>query len=186
MSTAILEQTAKPEPHATPAGAGINDVKSLDVIDLSSVSTEDVYRTLSAAAGNTGVALINNLSLRAPIGAIQKLFGRLYADPALASRLNATYPTRGVFKAACLDPASSPKVDQKTTIDLSVNRLEELRRLDPALVEELGQDFSDVLDFHSVVEADLLPVLTQATSSITGADLAPLHKGVNNNLRLID
>ncbi|PGH00051.1 hypothetical protein AJ79_08322 [Helicocarpus griseus UAMH5409] len=78
------------------------------------------------------------------------------------------------------------KIDQKTTIDLSVARLQELRRLDPALIQELGEDFEHVLRFYSVVEADVLPVLMQATSDVAGADLAPLHAQRNTNLRLID
>jgi hypothetical protein len=131
---------------------------------LKSTSAEDAYRTLSTAARSTGVALITNLPVRPPITAIQQLFERLYTNSSLASRLNATYPKRGVFKAACLQPAASRGIDQKTMIDLSVNRLQELRRLDPALVQELGQDFADILDFYTVVESDILPIVTQATS----------------------
>lgn len=188
MSAMILERVANSEPGVKLASAwtAIKDVRPLDVIDLSSVSSPDAYRALSKAAGTTGVALINNLPVRPPITAIQNLFARLYADPSLASRLNATYPKCGVFKASCLDPAASPKIDQKTTIDLSLKRLQELRKLAPTVVEALGQDFSDVLDFYAVIETDILPILTQATSSISGANLEPLHKNKNNNLRLID
>ena len=185
----LLEPLAHSSPDANHAGASqavINDVHPFEMIDLGSASPEHAYRALSKAASTTGVALIKNLPVYPPITAIQNLFTRLYADPVLASRLNATYPKRGVFKAACIDPASSPKIDQKTTIDLSVNRLQELRRLDPSLVEALGQDFSDILDFYAAIETDVLPILTRATSCISGADLEPLHKDMNNNLRLID
>lgn len=163
-----------------------NAAQIFDVIDLASIPPEDAYLALAKAAGTTGVALINSLPIRPPIAAIQKLFVRLNADPSLASRLNATYPKRGVYKASCLNPASSPKIDQKTTIDLSVKRLQELRKLDPDLVEVLGQDFANVLNFYTVIETDILPILTQATSRISGADLEPLHNQMNNNLRLID
>ena len=164
----------------------VDDANPFDVINLGSVSPEEAYLAFSKAAGSTGVALINNLPIRPPISAIQKLFKRLYADPSLASRLNATYPKRGVFKASCLDSASSPKIDQKTTIDLSVNRLQELRKLDLSLVEALGQDFSDVLAFYTIIEKEVLPILTQATSRISGVSLETLHDEMNNNLRLID
>jgi isopenicillin N synthase-like dioxygenase len=43
-----------------------------------------------------------------------------------------------------------------------------------------------VLRFYAVVEKEVLPLLMQATSRIAGADLAPMHKKGNNNLRLID
>lgn len=190
MSAVAVERAVNPEPTSHTLASNVtipNDAaKFFDVINLASVSPEHAYRALAKAAGTTGIALINNLPVRPPIAAIQKLFARLYADPSLASRLNATYPTRGVFKVSCLDPASSPKIDQKTTIDLSVKRLQELRRLDPDLVEALGQDFADVLDFYTVIETNVLPILTQATSRISGANLEPLHNEKNNNLRLID
>ncbi|KAF1957209.1 Clavaminate synthase-like protein [Byssothecium circinans] len=188
MSAVLSERAPIAELGAKLAGdkAAINHVGSFDVIDLGSVSTADAYRTLSKAAGTTGVAFITNLPVRPPIAAIRNLFTRLYADPSLASRFNATYPKRGVFKTACLGPAASPNIDQKTTIDLSITRLQELRRLDPTLVEALGQDFSDVLAFYAAIETDVLPILTQATSCISGADLSPMHNGTNNHLRLID
>jgi hypothetical protein len=184
----ILEPFAISEPGVNLASrrAVINHVNPFDVIDLGSVSLMDAYRVLSKAAGITGVALISNLPVHSSITAIQNLFTRLYVDSSLASRLNATYPKRGIFKACCLDPAVSFKIDQKMTIDLSINCLQELRRLDPMLVEALGQDFSKVLDFYAVIETDILPILTQAISCISDADLEPLHKGKNNNLRLID
>lgn len=158
----------------------------LPTINLSSDSREQAFQTLLSAASTTGVALITNLSIQPPIASIQRLFETLYANPALASRLNATYPARGVFKAACLDPASAPNIDQKTTIDLSLARLQNLRELDPTLVDDLGQSFHDVLKFYTIVEADVMPLLLQATSHITGSDLQPKHKHGNNNLRLID
>lgn len=112
---------------------------------------------LSKAAGTTGVALINRLPVRPPVAAIQNLFTRLYTDPSLVSCLNATYSER---KAPCLDPAASPKIDQKTTIDLSINHLQGLRKLDSVLIEELGEDFSDILDFYTIIKRNILPLLT--------------------------
>jgi hypothetical protein len=158
----------------------------LPAIDVGSSANEDVFLALAEAASTTGAALIANLAVKPPISAIQRLFDTLYSNPELAARLNATYPTRGVFKAACLDPSSNPAIDQKTTIDLSVARLQQLREIDPALVKDLGKDFTDVMDFYFVVEKDILPLLNQATSRIASADLAPLHASQNNNLRLID
>lgn len=98
-------------------------VATLPIIDFSTASPEEAYRGLSPAASNTGVGLLTNLVAKPPICAIQRLFATLYSRPDLASRLNATYPLRGVFKNAALDPSSSQSIDQKTTIDLSVARL---------------------------------------------------------------
>ncbi|KAE8450665.1 hypothetical protein EG329_006010 [Mollisiaceae sp. DMI_Dod_QoI] len=158
----------------------------LPAIDVSSSTSKEAYKDLAEAASTVGCALITNLAAKPPIASIQRLFTTLYCTPDLATRLNATYPTRGVFKTACLNPDSNPSIDQKTTIDLSVARLQKLREIDPALVADLGQDFTDVLDFYQVVEKDILPLLLAATSRITRQDLSVLHSQQNNNLRLID
>jgi hypothetical protein len=179
-------------PNTAPHSLGPSKVEptishnGLPAIDFKSSSPEAALTALSTAASTTGAALITNLTIRPPITSIQTLFTRLYTNPSLATRLNATYPTRGVFKNACLDPSSSPAIDQKTTIDLSVARLQKLKELDPALINDLGSEFADVLDFYSMVERDILPLLMRATSAIVGQDIAPLHASANNNLRLID
>jgi hypothetical protein len=160
--------------------------ETFDTIDLSAVSSGEAYEKLSHAARTTGVILISNLPQRPPIAAIQSLFARLYADRSLVSRLNATYPKRGVFKDACLAPDASPQVDQKTTIDLSVSRLQSIREMDPTLIEALGEDFEDIVRFYTYIEANVLPVVTRATSNIGGVELEPTHHGTNNHLRLID
>lgn len=176
-------------PSTVPAGPSRNSSiapNPLPTIDLSSNSTSEAYDTLSTAASTTGAALITNLSIKPPIAGIQRIFSTLYTNASLVAHVNATYPTRGVFKAACLDPSSNPIIDQKTTIDLSVARLQKIREADPVLVADLGQDFEDVLRFYEMVEKSILPLLMSATSRVAGADLAPMHAKRNNNLRLID
>ncbi|KAI2475641.1 Oxidoreductase 2OG-Fe oxygenase family [Pyrenophora tritici-repentis] len=160
--------------------------ETFDTIDLTVASPEEAYQRLSQAASTTGVALISSLPVRPPISAIQNLFTRLYAERSLASRLNATYPKRGVFKDACLVPDASPEIDQKTTVDLSIGRLKSLREMDPDLVEELGENFEDIMKFYTYIETEVLPVITRATSNISDLELELTHNGTNNHLRLID
>lgn len=191
MSTATASQI--PPPTSVKAGLPLttstphpqND-KTFDVIDLVAVSSEEAYEKLSQAARTTGVALISSLPVRPPIAAIQRLFARLNADPSLASRLNATYPKRGVFKDACLAPDASPQIDQKTTVDLSIIRLQSIREMHPTLVEALGEDFEDIVKFYAYIETEVLPIVTRATSNICGLELELTHNGTNNYLRLID
>lgn len=185
MAAALLDTTL---PTAAPSATNYPSLtpNPLPTIDLRSDSTNQAFSTLSKAASTTGAALITHLSIKPPITSIHRLFSTLYTNPLLASRLNSTYPLRGVFKTACLSPTSAPTIDQKTTIDLSVARLQKLRELDPALVDALGRDFEDVLSFYKVVETDVMPLLMRATSAIAGADLAPMHGKGNVNLRLID
>ena len=52
---------------------------------------------------------------QAPFAAIRGLFDYLRANPQDAERLDAIYPTRGIFKTAATHNAAS---DQKFTIDL--------------------------------------------------------------------
>ncbi len=160
--------------------------QTFDTLDLTAVTSEQAYQKLSQAARTTGVALVSNLPERPPIAAIQRLFARLYTDPSLASRLNATYSKRGVFKTACLAPESSPNIDQKTTIDLSIGRLQAIHESDPTLVGILGKDFKHVVDFYTYVESEILPLVTRATSNIGNLELELTHNGTNNHLRLID
>ncbi|KAF2023336.1 Clavaminate synthase-like protein [Setomelanomma holmii] len=177
MSTAIAYQVS--------STTSVHD-KTFDVIDLTTVSSEEAYQKLSQAARTTGVALISSLPVRPPIAAIQRLFARLYADCSLASRLNATYPKRGVFKNACLAPDASLRIDQKTTIDLSISRLQSIRKVDPTVAEALGEEFEDIVRFYTYIETEVLPIVTRATSNISGLELEVTHNGTNNHLRLID
>lgn len=190
MTTAIASQTSL----TTPVGRGLPTTctvssqhdEAFDTIDLTAVTAEEAYQKLSQAASTRGVALVSNLPERPPIAAIQRLFARLYADRELASRLNATYPKRGVFKDACLAPDASPQIDQKTTIDLSISRLQSIREMDPTLVEALGDEFEEIVRFYTYIETDVLPIITRATSNISGANMEVIHNGTNNHLRLID
>lgn len=57
---------------------------------------------------------------------------------------------------------------------------------DPTLADDLGEDFQDIVRFNTYVETEVLPIVTGATSSITGSKLELTHNDSNNHLRLID
>jgi hypothetical protein len=120
---------------------------------------------------------------KAPHSSISALFDRLNASPELATRLNATYPKRGVFKTAGLTNALA---DQKTTIDLSAARLSAFSALAPELIGQLRTEFTDALDFFNAVERELVPAVMKATSDAAGFDIAVLHRERNHNYRLVD
>ena len=138
---------------------------------------------ISHAATTTGIASFTSLGISAPFDAIKVLFDRLAADSHLASRINATYPKRGVYKTAGLHKSD---VDQKVTVDLSAIRLERLNRLSPELVHELGAELKEAVGFFKQVEKELVPRIMQATSTAAGFDMAALHTQRNNNYRMID
>ena len=162
------------------------------------VTPKDAFKAFSAgiqpqlqaidiahAASTTGIYTLpaSELSLKAPLTSISALFDRLNASSELATRLNATYPKRGVFKTAGLTNALA---DQKTTIDLSAARLERLSTLAPELIGQLGTEFTDVLNFFNAVERKLVPAVMKATSDAAGIDMAALHHERNHNYRLVD
>ena len=143
--------------------------------------------TAVAEGGAADIAYLDT-PLRAPFDAIRRLFDYLRADPAAAAALNATYPSRGVFKTAAVrDPAA----DQKLTVDLSPQRLS---RVGPELRHQLApHGFADVIGFfedlttrHVDALLAALGASASASASGEGVDLAPLHRARNLNFRLCD
>lgn len=120
--------------------------------------------------------------LKAPFDAIRQLFDHLRKDPADAEALNATYPSRGVFKSAAVRNGSS---DQKLTIDLSPSRLSFVPDLLRAALAPHGLE--EVLHFFTQLTARHLESLLNMLSAAGGAgDLTPSHRARNVNFRLCD
>lgn len=117
----------------------------------------------------------------APFNAIRRLCDHLRAHPSSADALNDIYPTRGIFKIAAIENATS---DQKLTIDLSPTRAglipSELR----SSLAAHGLD--DILSFFSTIAATHVPTILSGLSEIASADLTSLHKAQNFNFRLCD
>lgn len=164
--------------------AAVADTDKIRQYPIISGTNSQLEIDLAHAATTTGLAHIPSIEGRkAPFNAISKLFDRLYAEPHLATRLNSTYAKRGVFKTAGLN---NPQADQKTTIDLSAKRLENIQRLAPELVQELGQDFKEILEFFYALEGRFIPSVMRASNAAAGVNLEALHAGRNNNFRLVD
>ncbi|KAF5007719.1 hypothetical protein FDECE_5967 [Fusarium decemcellulare] len=120
-------------------------------------------------------------SVKAPFGAIRRLFDYLRANPENASSLNATYPKRGIFKTAATHNASS---DQKFTVDLSPARN---GRIPDELRNALAiAGFNEVLDFFDQVNGTYVVPILSTLSELAGADLYQAHRNGNLNYRLCD
>lgn len=164
---------------STPFRLGNENLPTSFVVPATQIDAD-----LAHAAATTGIAAVPSIAGHAaPFASIARLFDTLYAAPHLAARLNSTYTKRGVFKTAGL---SKPNADQKTTIDLSSARLENMQRLAPELVQELGADFQAILEFFRGLEQKLVPSVMRATSQVAGVNLEGLHASRNNNFRLVD
>ncbi|KAK7747211.1 hypothetical protein SLS62_009153 [Diatrype stigma] len=142
----------------------------------------------SASSSSTPDVAFLDTPLRAPFDAIGQLFDHLRANPAAAEALNATYPTRGVFKAAAVRNGTS---DQKLTVDLSPNRLSGVPDALRATLAPHG--FDRVLEFFGALMTQHLdPVMgalgasAAGEGSNSGIDFAPLHRARNVNFRLCD
>ncbi|XXG95720.1 hypothetical protein Hte_001990 [Hypoxylon texense] len=120
-------------------------------------------------------------TVQAPFSSIRQLFDHLRAKPEAADALNATYPSRGVFKTAAFKNGQS---DQKLTIDFSPNRL---ARVPAELQSSLSSHgFTEVLEFFSELTSKHLDHMLSVLGAAIGADLFPLHRSRNINFRLCD
>ncbi|KAI1802167.1 Clavaminate synthase-like protein [Daldinia bambusicola] len=116
-------------------------------------------------AGMAGIALLDS-SVKAPFDSIRQLFDHLRANPETADALNASYPTRGVFKNAALKNACIP-AELQASLSL--------------------YGFGEVIKFFSELATthldNMLSMLGAAAGSV---DLFPLHRSRNINFRLCD
>ncbi|KAI1489809.1 oxidoreductase [Biscogniauxia mediterranea] len=119
--------------------------------------------------------------LHAPFESIGRLFDHLRANPAHADALNATYPTRGVFKTAAVNNGSS---DQKLTIDLSPKRLSCIPSDLKLSLAPYG--LGQVLQFFDELTTKHLDQVLTSLGAAVGVDLFPIHKTRNINFRLCD
>ncbi|KAI1473957.1 Clavaminate synthase-like protein [Daldinia eschscholtzii] len=120
-------------------------------------------------------------SVEAPFNSIRQLFDHLRASPKVADALNASYPTRGVFKNAALKNGIS---DQKLTIDISPYRLACISAELQASLSPHG--FGDVIKFFSELSANHVDSMLSKLGTSVGIDLLPLHRSRNINFRLCD
>jgi hypothetical protein len=157
----------------------VAEVGGIPTISYTSTPHPTALDLLTTAAKTHGLAAITSLPTP-PFTSIQHLFQTLLTNPALAASLNATYPTRGIFKHAAL---TNPSCDQKLIIDLSRARVS---HIPSELRNDLGDEFAKVLSFFEDIHNNLVPLLLSATSEIIGTDVGPLHAAENVNYRLCD
>ncbi|KAI2467719.1 Clavaminate synthase-like protein [Annulohypoxylon bovei var. microspora] len=130
---------------------------------------------------NTADVVLLDSAIQAPFPAIRQLFDHLRATPSAASALNASYPSRGVFKTAAISNGSS---DQKLTIDISPHRLSQIPA--PLRAALSAHGFSEIERFFTELTSQHLSPMLATLGAAVGADLAPLHGTRNLNFRLCD
>ncbi|KAF8241781.1 Clavaminate synthase-like protein [Wilcoxina mikolae CBS 423.85] len=183
MSTAVLPPNfpvhpsqIKPLPDSVVVEREVGGIPAISYINTPHPTA---LHHLTTAAKTHGLAAITSLPTP-PFTSIQHLFDTLLTNPALAASLNATYPTRGIFKHAAL---TNPNCDQKLIIDLSRVRVS---HIPCELRNDLGKEFAEVLRFFEDIHNNLVPLLLSATSEIIGSDVSALHAAENVNYRLCD
>ncbi|KAI0889958.1 Clavaminate synthase-like protein [Annulohypoxylon maeteangense] len=130
---------------------------------------------------STADVVLLDSAIQAPFPAIQQLFDHLRSTPSAASALNASYPSRGVFKTAAMNNSVS---DQKLTIDISPTRLS---RIPASLQASLStHGFSEIVQFFTELTSKHLEPMLATLGAAIDADLSPLHKSQNLNFRLCD
>lgn len=117
----------------------------------------------------------------APFDAIRSLFDHLQANPEDATKLNDSYPERGVFKTAA---TRNPDCDQKLTIDLSLSRVSRIQADLRTSLSAHGLD--EVLSFFSTIVDSHVSKILSGLTEVSGVDMVALHRSQNFNFRLCD
>ncbi|KAL7625867.1 hypothetical protein AAE478_005090 [Parahypoxylon ruwenzoriense] len=138
-------------------------------------------QALAPSLSDTADVAFLDSSVKAPFNSIRQLFDHLRANPEAADALNASYPSRGVFKTAAFNNSIS---DQKLTIDISPNRL---TRIPAGLQSSLSSHgFGEVIEFFKELTTKHLDQMLVMLGATVGVDLFPLHQSRNINFRLCD
>lgn len=148
-------------------------------------STQDSKLCKQLVELDEGICILEDIGLEAPISSIKNTFRKIYGDPNLSSRLNDVYPARGIFKDG--SQKSLRNVDQKVSFDLSPVRLRAIVENDTELVEDLGEDFHQILAFYNNVQEKVIRRLIRlAEMGINDGNEMNIHQEMNLNSRLVD
>jgi len=125
-----------------------------------------------------------NFQEGAPFKDISDLLDKIRNKPELMHRLNSAYTKNLVYKDSFASGKGGKDIDEKRVLDLSPERLAQIRAHDPEIISEFGPAFERVLAFwHGLrgVSDRLLKALGAATGN---EDL--YGSNVKQNLRLVD
>lgn len=148
-------------------------------------SAQDGELCKQLADAEEGICIIQDIGLEAPTLSIKNIFRKIHGDPELSQRLNDVYPTRGIFKDG--SKKSLQNVDQKVAFDLSPSRLGAILKNDLDLVNDLGDDFRQILTFYGSVQEKIIPRLIGLTEkAINDGREMNIHQQMNYNYRLVD
>lgn len=154
------------------------------MLKLPSVSIFDSSDNLSRVIRDCqhGVMYLTDLP-RASFSEVGEIFDTFSSDASLGERANAAYTNNLVYKDAHSTNLAQPNtVDMKRVLDLSVDRLQQIKERDPSLVQDVGKSLEVSLAWFENVESIVKAKVFDALEEVIGTKLVDVH----SNYRMVD
>jgi phosphoenolpyruvate synthase/pyruvate phosphate dikinase len=146
------------------------------------LSAAEIAQAIDTPEGK-GILLLTDLP-KAPISEIQTAFDGLAKRPDLTSRLNKAYAKNMVYKDSFSTGNGGPKVDMKRVLDLSPERLEEIKRNDPELSLLQEGALGATLNYWDSLRTNVASKLVHAVADAIGSE--DVVKDAAFNYRMVD
>lgn len=153
--------------------------------------TTEICEAIRSA--NHGIVLLSDLPPPS-FSQVQGLLDHLAyttKGKAIAQELNKAYSKNLVYKDSFADGTGGPKVDLKRVLDLSPERLEVIRKVQPELLEQDSKELQETLSYWDDLTATYASKLLEAVAhAITGQSCEDKKNIVTNdaafNYRMVD
>ena len=154
------------------------------MMDVPKVSLSAPVSKVAAAieSARNGVLVITDLP-QAPIFSIKEVFDELKASKEIGDRLNKAYTKNLVYKDSFAAGQGGAHVDQKRVLDLSPERLEQIKQAEPTLASMTLDELTTTLAFWEDCASKVMPKILEATSLAIGCDVGA---DAHCNFRMVD
>uniref|UniRef100_A0A7S2XZJ5 Isopenicillin N synthase-like Fe(2+) 2OG dioxygenase domain-containing protein n=1 Tax=Fibrocapsa japonica TaxID=94617 RepID=A0A7S2XZJ5_9STRA len=133
-----------------------------------SLSAAELAQAINDPQGK-GVLLLTDLP-KAPIPEIQSALDGLSRSPDITARLNNAYKKNLVYKDSFAAGKGGPKVDMKRVLDLSPERLEQIKKNDPNLAVIQEGSLAETLSYWENVRTSIAPKIVRAVADAVGTE----------------
>ena len=129
-----------------------------------------------------GVLLLTDVPA-APLPYMRQIFDELKESQHIGNRLNKAYTKNLVYKDSHAAGEGGVEVDMKRVLDLSPERLAQIKATEPTLAEMPSDELHLTLAFWDRCAAEVMPKLLKAMSTAVGCDV---ESDAHCNYRMVD